>query len=223
VSRQNESKSSQCQRRVAATVYRLLLIAMLGCSCEQAFAGGGPLGIDHEWNYDDHGIWNRNVQYAVFYSVIGGQVALALWEGGDTRLGHTMWQSIDSSVASALTIGVLKYSFSRVRPVDGHDPDLWFKGNGNVSFPSGEVGTITAVVTPIVLEYGKDHPGVYALELLPLYDAIARMKVQGHWQTDVIAGFLIGTAWGFAAHNRESPFILNILPGGFSVGIKKRF
>jgi len=25
------------------------------------------------------------------------------------------------------------------------------------------------------------------LEALPLYDAIARMKVQAHWQTDVLA------------------------------------
>jgi len=50
--------------------------------------------------------------------------------------------------------------------------------------------TLTAsVVTPFVLEYAQDHPGVYALELIPLYDAVARMKVHGHWQTDVLAGW----------------------------------
>ncbi len=39
----------------------------------------------------------------------------------------------------------------------------------------------SAIVTPIVLEYRHDHPIVYALELLPAYDAIARVKVHGHW------------------------------------------
>ena len=46
------------------------------------------------------------------------------------------------------------------------------------------------------LEYGHDNPAVYALELLPLYDAIARVKVQSHWQTDVLAGFALGAVTG---------------------------
>jgi len=25
-------------------------------------AGGGPLGIDHRWNYDNSGIWKRSNQ-----------------------------------------------------------------------------------------------------------------------------------------------------------------
>ena len=64
---------------------------------------------------------------------------------------------------------------------------------------------------------------MYALELLPAYDAIARMKVQGHWQTDVLAAWVLGTAAGYYAHNRESPFILGILPHGFTIGFKKTF
>ena len=67
---------------------------------------------------------------------------------------------------------------------------------GGRSFPSGEVAEISGIVTPYVLEYGNDHPAVYALEVLPVYDAIARVRVQAHWQTDVIAGFALGTASG---------------------------
>ena len=64
---------------------------------------------------------------------------------------------------------------------------LWFK-SGNRSFPSGEVAEISSIITPYVLEYRHDHPGVVGARA-PAYDAVARMKVQAHWQTDVLAGF----------------------------------
>jgi hypothetical protein len=68
------------------------------------------------------------------------------------------------------------------------------------------------------------HIGInYALELLPIYDGIARMKVQAHWQTDVLAGFALGGLTGYYAHNRDSPFILSVLPHGFTVGVRKQF
>jgi len=44
-----------------------------------------------------------------------------------------------------------------------------------------------------VFEYGHEYPGVWSLEILPVYDAIARVKSGEHWQTDVLAGFAIGT------------------------------
>ena len=80
---------------------------------------------------------------------------------------------------------------------------------------------MAGMVTPFVLEYGPDHPAVYALELLPAYTAIARTRVRAHWQTDVLAGWAIGTAAGYYAHSRDSPFILSALPTGVSVGYHK--
>lgn len=82
---------------------------------------------------------------------------------------------------------------------------------------------MSAAVTPFVLEYGHDHPVVYALELLPIYDAIARVKVRAHWQTDVIAGFALGAGAGYLAHRQDSPWILSAMPSGVQVGFKKRF
>ena len=70
----------------------------------------------------------------------------------------------------------MKHIFTRSRPAQSPDPHLWFQGAGHYSFPSGEVTAVTAIVTPFVLEYGREHPAVYALELLPAYDAIARVK-----------------------------------------------
>ena len=64
---------------------------------------------------------------------------------------------------------------------------------------------------------------VYALELLPVYDGIARLKSNAHWQTDVLAGFALGAATGYLAHSRDNPFILGVLPHGFTVGIRRKF
>ena len=142
--------------------------------------------------------------------------------GGESRLGKTFWQSVDAGVVSGVAATGLKYAFSRERPSQTDDPNRWFTGNGQ-SFPSGEVTTVSSLVTPFVLEYRHDNPAVYALELLPVYDSIARVKTWGHWQTDVIAGFALGTTAGFLFHQRSSPLIWGIMPHGIQVGIKMRF
>lgn len=201
----------------------LLLAALLG-AVPVCRAGGGPFGIDHEWSYDNSGIWSRKYQNALVYGLIGGEVVGALWEGGETRFGRTLWQSVDSSVAAGVLALGLKYAFSRVRPIDSHnDPNLWFKGHGNQSFPSGEVTAVSSIVTPVVLEYGQDHPFVYALEALPVYDAFARMKVQAHWQSDVIAGFALGSGTGWLMHRNPHPFILSVMPHAIYVGLRREF
>jgi undecaprenyl-diphosphatase len=65
---------------------------------------------------------------------------------------------------------------------------------------------------------------VYALALLPAYDAVARVKVQGHWQSDVLVGAAVGVAWGVYAHHRKTPLIMGLLPGhGFMLGYSKSF
>jgi undecaprenyl-diphosphatase len=204
---------------------RATLLCSFLAMAPAAFAGGGPLGIDHEWSYDNSGIWARPKQLTLEYGMIAFEVGGAVWEGGETRFGRTLWQSVDSSVASGIVALALKYATSRVRPIDsGGDPNLWFKGHGNQSFPSGEVALVSSGITPIVLEYRRDDPWVYALELLPLYDGIARMKVQAHWQSDVIAGFALGTGVGWLMHGREgTPYVLSVLPHGFYIGLKKSF
>lgn len=190
---------------------------------QTAGAAGGPFGIDHAVNYDGTGIWKRSNQLAlqdVTPLVVAG---IALWEGDNTRLGHTSWQSLDALVLGGVTAAGLKLGFSRTRPAQTDDPNRWFQGRGNNSFPSGEVMEITTAVTPFVLEYGADHPAVFLLEALPLYDAIARVKVRAHWQSDVLASFAIGTAIGAYTHARSDSLSVGVLPHGITVGWKKSF
>jgi len=189
----------------------------------QSAAGGGPLGIDHLVDYQNSGIWKRSNQTALLDLLIGGEIAGALWEGGETRLGKTFWQSIDSSVMGAVSSEAMKRIFTRSRPDQSSDPNLWFQGSNHYSFPSGEVTAVTAIVTPFVLEYAHDYPAVYALELLPLYDGIARVKIHAHWQSDAVAGFALGTGLAYFAHTRDSPIILSALPHGFVIGLRSKF
>jgi hypothetical protein len=221
-----ETATSSCLgcRRPTLTVRLSLLLALL-LRVPTSVAGGGLFGIDHELTYDNSGMWRRTNQEALEYGLIGGEVVGAIWEGGETRFGRTLWQSVDASAASGVVALGMKYAFSRVRPIDSNnDPNLWFKGHGNQSFPSGEVTAVSSIITPVVLEYGPEHPLTYALELLPVYDGIARMKVQAHWQSDVLAGFALGTGTAWLIHrNPSSPLILRVMPHEIYVGIGTRF
>ncbi len=212
----NRLVGATATRIFAATAFCLLVST-------SASAGGGPLGIDHRLTYDDSGIWARKYQTGLLGLMLAGEVGGAVLEGGETRLGKTMWQAIDSSALAGISAQGLKYTFTRARPSQSSDPNKWFQGGSHYSFPSGEVSAVSAIVTPFVLEYRQDYPAVYALELLPLYDGVARMKVQGHWQTDVLAGFALGSLSGYYAHNRNSPFVLGVLPHGFTIGMRKQF
>jgi hypothetical protein len=215
-------RRSACARPALAPALALLLLLL--APAPRCLAGG-PFLIDHQLPYDDSGIWKRSNQVALEHGAIAFEVLAALWAGGEDRFGRTMWQSIDASASSAVVAYAMKLTFSRVRPIDGNgDPNLWFKGHGNQSFPSGEVTLISSIITPPVLEYHRDHPWVYALELLPLYDAIGRMKLQAHFQSDVLTGFCIGTAAGVIMHaNPDTPYILRVMPHGIYVGIAKHF
>jgi PAP2 superfamily len=210
----------KCRSRVRRS-HRLTLLMLLLPSV--VYAGGGPLGIDSELSLDTSGIWARKYQTGIENGVIAVEVAGALWFGNDDKLGHTFWQDIDSTTLSAVAAQLLKYGFSRARPDQGNNPNAWFKGSCCQSFPSGEVTLQAAFVTPLIVNYYKQEPWIWALEALPVYDAIARLKSQAHWQTDVIAGGLLGTGFGYWATTRNTPLSVQILPRGVTIGFNKRF
>jgi len=198
-------------------------LALSALACGSASAGGGFLGIDHELSLDESGIWARKYQVGLQYGVIAVELGGAFWLGNDDPLGHTFWQTVDASAVSGIAAAVMKRAFGRPRPEQGNDPNRWFKGSCCESFPSGEVTLQASFVTPLILDYRQDHPWIWALEALPLYDSVARLKSQAHWQTDVIAGWLLGTGVGYWSTTRKVPLTVEILPRGLSIGVSKRF
>jgi undecaprenyl-diphosphatase len=204
------------------TVLNLFLLSACALTTT-AWGGAGLLGMDHEVPLDQSGIWARKYQTSLEFGsaalVIGG----ALWEGSDTRLGQTYWKSIDSMLMGDVSATVLKDVFRRQRPIDGNNPNNWFQPSGNASFPSGEVTHITSVVTPFIAEYGQQNPEVWLLALLPMYDGLARLKSQAHWQSDVLGGAALGVFSGLHAHNLTLSWTASVLPGGFTIGYRKVF
>ncbi len=110
-----------------------------------------------------------------------------------------------------------------MRPSSADNPCLWFQGGSNYSFPSGEAAVAAGLVTPYVFEYGSAYPATYALLLLPLYVGAGRIKNQAHWQTDVLAGWAVGGVSGWYAHGRDVPIMIELLPHGFEIGLRKQF
>ncbi|HEY0199567.1 MAG TPA: phosphatase PAP2 family protein [Rhodanobacter sp.] len=204
------------------SLWLISLLAMTVWS-SNARAGDGPFGIDHRLAYDNSGIWKRNNQKALAYGTIFTIGAGALAFGDDNKLGDTFWRSVDALVINTAAVTVAKHVFRRERPSQTDDPNRFFQGSHATSFPSGEVSTISAAVTPFIVNYGEDHPAVYALALLPAYDAVARLKTRGHWQSDVIVGAAVGTGIGIWTTRRKSSLTVGWLPGGFSVGYVHHF
>src|SRR5438445_11030265 len=81
--------------------YLSSLMLVLVCT-GGALAGGGPLGIDHILSYDNSGIWKRSNQTTLVNVLIGGEIAGAICEGGETRLGPALWQAIDPAASGAV-------------------------------------------------------------------------------------------------------------------------
>jgi len=200
----------------------IIQITLLLCISFTAKAGG-PLGIDHRLTRADTGIWSRNNQLFLEYSSVVVVLGESLWLGSDTRLGKTFWKSTDSMIMNAVGSAATKEVFRRERPSQGNDPNAWFKSSTDRSFPSGEVAHITAIITPFIAEYKNDNPFVWSLAVLPIYDGIARMKSQGHWQTDVLAGAALGAGIGLYNSSRDTPFSVAILPNAITIGFNKRF
>jgi membrane-associated phospholipid phosphatase len=180
-------------------------------------------GFDHELALDKDGLYSQSFQTGLEVGVIAVEIAGAAWFGNDDPLGHTFWQTIDSSAVSGISSTVLKDTFSRARPYQGDNPNLWFRGGCCKSFPSGEVTLQASFVTPFIANYGKQYPWVWSLEILPVWDAYGRLKSQAHWQSDVIAGWALGTGIGYWSSTRATPISVQILPGGLSIGFSKRF
>lgn len=179
--------------------------------------------IDCRGSGDQSGIWSLGPSPAFPAAVVGAAGLGALWEGGDSRLGKTLWQSLDAAAISGASTFALKETFQRKRPSQSSSDGDWFAGRSYQSFPSGDVSATASVVTPLIAEYRHDDPAVWALALLPAYDMAARVQYRAHWPSDVLAGAVVGVGSGLLARRFKTPFFLSLMPHGVAVGLKTRF
>ncbi len=208
-------------RRARSLLVSVGLVVAL-CVPATGYAGGWSV-IDHRVHKDESGIWNPDVYRGLLGILSVADLGGALWEGSESRLGKTLWKTMDSQLLAVGSTTAMKYAFTRKRPSETGNPNEWFAHGSNYGFPSTEAGLSASLVTPFVLEYANEHPSAYGLLLLPLYVGVARVKNQAHWQTDVLAGWAVGGLSGWFAHSRETPIIVQVLPHGLVVGLRTRF
>jgi undecaprenyl-diphosphatase len=176
--------------------------------------------FDHRVTKDTGGIYSAQDAVPIALGVFAA--GCAIWRGTEDRFGKTCWEAGESGVVSILLAETLQFATARKSPSESADPNEWFSG-GKGSFPSSHVALTTAVVTPFISQYMHDEPFVAALALLPIYEMVARVKAQEHWQTDVLAGAALGFAVGAYEAHRNNPFIFSVLPGGAYVGFRHSF
>jgi membrane-associated phospholipid phosphatase len=112
-----------------------------------------------------------------------------------------------AQLVTRITAGVLKNVFDRLRPFEVIQAGNWdwkfFSGHGS-SFPSGHAALFWGLFFPLAFLFPR-----YRLPLLivPLFISVARIGVNDHWCSDVIAsaGIAALITLGFIALFRMSP------------------
>lgn len=141
--------------------------------------------------------------------IIVGILTVALWRwwgsGAALAMGIT-------TLVSALTSDVMKYFFARVRPdlVTQLDPI------SSPAFPSGHANNAAVVyILFIMLVPQARHPlWQLAAAAMILLTGLSRILLGVHWPTDVIGGWMLGTAYALMAgavisyrqHQRQGEF-----------------
>jgi membrane-associated phospholipid phosphatase len=96
-----------------------------------------------------------------------------------------------SQVTARLVTGILKTPFSRLRPFEALTPDgwhdVWFAPVGN-SFPSGHAVHFWGFYFPLLILFPRYR---YPLAILPILVSAARVAVNDHYLSDVIASAAI--------------------------------
>ena len=175
--------------------------------------------FDYKVPFDESGIWNYYYNIPKYTTI--AVLSFALYEGSKSRLGKTAWQSLDAGLMSQTITETLKRGTGRLRPRNSDNPNEWLQGG--MSFVSGHASGMTALVTPFILEYQEEYPWIHLLWGVPLYVMEGRIKSQGHWQSDVIGGAIVGLLSGYWAHKRKTPLLLYFNDGNTFIGLKYKF
>jgi len=96
-------------------------------------------------------------------------------------------------VVTRLTAGTLKNVFHRLRPFEVIQAGNWdwkFFGEHGSSFPSGHAAHFWGLFFPIAFLFPRYR---FVFAILPVFISIARVGVNDHWFSDVIASISIAS------------------------------
>ncbi len=126
--------------------------------------------------------------------VIVALLAAALWRWWGWGAGLAMGLT---ALVSAMTSELLKFYFARVRPDLVPQLDVI----NNAAYPSGHANNAAVVyILFIMLVPQARHPGwQLAAAVMIILTGLSRIMLGVHWPTDVIGGWMLGTAFALMA------------------------
>jgi membrane-associated phospholipid phosphatase len=156
----------------------------------EALRGDAPLETKLANDFRYFGNYASFGVLGAFY--VGGRIA------HDNKAQETALDGLIASIlGGGIIAGVLKEVTGRYRP-STHKGVYSFKPfSGNASFPSGESTEAFAAGSVIAAQYPHLWVEIPCYGIASLV-AFARMREDGHWASDVVAGALIGTTVGRA-------------------------
>ena len=129
-------------------------------------------------------------RYALTYALLAAAAILFVWKS--TRAAAWMLLFIGvAQIVTRLTAGTLKNVFNRLRPFEVIEAGNWdwnFFGDRGSSFPSGHAALFWGLFFPLAFLFPR-----YRIPFLviPLFISVARVGVNDHWCSDVIASAAI--------------------------------
>lgn len=108
----------------------------------------------------------------------------------NARFQDAAFTSLQALAYSAAITSGFKILLGRYRPEADAGAYQFAPFSGNSSLPSGHTSAAFAIVTPWVLYY--PNVATYGLFALSAGTAVARIALDKHWPTDVLAGAAIG-------------------------------
>ena len=108
----------------------------------------------------------------------------------NARFQDAAFTSLQALAYSAAITSGFKILFGRYRPEADEGAYRFVPFSSNRSLPSGHTSAAFAIVTPWVLYY--PNGATYGLFALSVGTAVARIALDKHWPTDVLAGAAIG-------------------------------
>lgn len=139
----------------------------------------------------------------------------------DARLFKSSYTSVESILTTSIITGALKITIGRKRPCKTNNPFIFkpFNMSSNYqSFPSGDVSTAWAFITPYAIYYHQ--PLLY---LIPLSVSVERIYNNDHWTSDTLIGTAIGFSIGYLFSESHLNKNFSIYFNGSSIGISWRF
>ena len=129
-------------------------------------------------------------RYALTYALLATAAILFVWKS--TRAAAWMLLFIGvAQIVTRLTAGTLKNVFYRLRPFEVIQAGNWdwnFFGDRGNSFPSGHAAHWWGLFFPLAFLFPRSR---IPLLIIPLFISVARVGVNDHWCSDVIASAAI--------------------------------